>query len=158
MAPKKILTQRALLRRLAEHRRRGQRIVFTNGCFDLIHAGHVRCLRAAKRLGSVLVVAVNTDASVRRLGKGKDRPVNPEGDRTEVVAALEMVDYVTLFAEETPLELIRTVRPDVLVKGGDWAAGDIVGADLMRGWGGKVKVIPYAQGYSTTSLLRRIRR
>jgi D-beta-D-heptose 7-phosphate kinase/D-beta-D-heptose 1-phosphate adenosyltransferase len=155
--PAKILSRAALARRLAELRRAGKRIVFTNGCFDLIHPGHVRYLRAARRLGDVLVVGVNTDRSVRRLGKGPGRPLVGERDRAEVVAALEMVDIVVLFDEETPLELIRRVEPDVLVKGGDWTADRIVGADLVRARGGRVRSLPFAGGYSTTGLVRKIR-
>lgn len=138
-------------------RRQGKRIVFTNGCFDLLHPGHVRYLRAARRLGDVLVVGLNTDASVRRLGKSPDRPLVAERDRAEVMAALEMVDYVTLFDEDTPLRLIETIEPDVLVKGGDWTADRIVGADVVRSRGGRVKSLPFAPGYSTTALVRRIR-
>lgn len=156
--PGKILTRAALSRRLAALRRAGKRIVFTNGCFDLIHPGHVRYLRAARRLGDVLVVGLNSDRSVRRLAKGPGRPLVSEGDRAEVLAALEMVDFVTLFAEDTPLDLIRRVRPDVLVKGGDWSEERIVGADVVRAGGGSVRSLPFAPGYSTTRLIRRIGR
>lgn len=153
----KIVTRAALRRRVSARRRAGDRIVFTNGCFDLIHPGHVRYLRAARRLGDALVVGVNSDASVRRLGKAADRPLVPENDRAEVMAALEMVDYVTIFDEDTPYELIRAVEPDVLVKGGDWTVDRIVGADLVRARGGVVKSIPLAAGYSTTALLAKAR-
>ena len=132
--------------------------MFTNGCFDLIHPGHVRYLRAARRLGDILVVGLNSDASVRRLDKGPDRPLVPEADRAEVMGGLEMVDYVSIFDEDTPYELIRAVAPDVLVKGGDWSVDRIVGADLVRARGGMVRSIPFAVGYSTTRLLQRIRR
>ena len=155
--PKTILTWPTLKRRLTALRREGKKIVFTNGCFDLIHPGHVRYLRAARRLGDVLVVAINTDASVGRLGKGEDRPLNPEYDRAEVLAALEMVDYVTLFDQDTPEELIRTLRPDVLVKGGDWTPDRIVGSDIVRARGGIVKSLPFAPGYSTTAFVERVR-
>ena len=155
-APRKVLTRRSLPRRLDTLRRQGKRIVFTNGCFDLIHPGHVRYLRAAKRLGDVLVVALNSDVSVRRL-KGPSRPLVPEGDRCQVIAALEMVDYVTLFDEDTPYELIKQLGPDVLVKGGDWKPDDIVGADIVRARGGVVRSLRFAQGYSTTRLVERIR-
>jgi D-beta-D-heptose 7-phosphate kinase/D-beta-D-heptose 1-phosphate adenosyltransferase len=129
--------------------------VFTNGVFDLIHPGHVRYLRAAKRLGEVLVVGLNSDRSARRLGKGPGRPLVSERDRAEVLAALEMVDYVTIFAADTPLELIRALQPDVLVKGGDWAIDRIVGSDLVLARGGVVKSLPFAAGYSTTTLVTR---
>ena len=151
----KILRPRALKRRLDVLRRQGKRIVFTNGCFDLIHPGHVRYLRAAKRLGDVLVVGLNSDASVRRL-KGPGRPLVPQRDRCEVMAALEMVDYVTVFGEDTPYELIKQVQPDVLVKGGDWRPEDIVGADIVRARGGVVRSLRFTRGYSTTRLVERI--
>jgi len=152
-----VLARATLTRRLAAARRRGQRVVFTNGCFDLIHPGHVRYLAAARALGDLLVVGVNSDASVRRQAKGRDRPLVPEDDRAAVVAALAAVDYVTIFAEDTPLALIRALRPDVLVKGGDWTPDKIVGADLVRARGGSVHSLPFAPGYSTTELVRRIR-
>jgi D-beta-D-heptose 7-phosphate kinase/D-beta-D-heptose 1-phosphate adenosyltransferase len=150
----KVLTRSELRRRLQRVRRAGQRIVFTNGCFDLIHPGHVRYLRAAKRLGDVLVVALNSDGSVRRL-KGPGRPLVPQRDRCEVVAALEMVDYVTVFAEDTPYQLIEALAPDVLVKGGDWKPDQIVGAELVRARGGTVRSLPFARGYSTTRLVKK---
>src|SRR5262245_13057574 len=133
--PSKILTRTALRRRLAARRRAGERIVFTNGCFDLVHPGHVRYLRAARRLGDLLVVGLNSDASVRRLNKGPGRPLVAQDDRAEVMSALEMVDYVSIFDEDTPYELIRVAQPDVLVKGGDWSVDRIVGADLVRARG-----------------------
>ena len=154
-AEKRVLTSLALKRRLEALRRRGKRIVFTNGCFDLIHPGHVRYLRAAKRLGDVLVVGINSDASVHRL-KGAHRPLVPQRDRCEVMAALEMVDYVTVFNEDTPYRLIQSVQPDVLVKGGDWKPDDIVGADIVRARGGVVRALRFAPGYSTTRLVQRI--
>lgn len=152
----KLLSLPALRRRLAAQRRAGRRIVFTNGVFDLLHPGHVRYLRAAKRLGDVLVVGLNSDRSVRRLGKGADRPLVAQRDRAEVLAALEMVDYVTIFDQDTPYELIGAVQPDVLVKGGDWTPDRIVGADIVRARGGAVKSLPFAKGYSTTALMQRI--
>ena len=154
---KKILHPIALKRRIERLRRDGQRIVFTNGCFDLLHPGHIRYLRAARRLGDVLVVALNGDASVRRL-KGRGRPLVHAPDRCEVIAALEMVDYVTTFDDDTPYALIRQLQPDVLVKGGDWKPDAIVGADVVRARGGMVRALPFARGYSTTALARRIRR
>lgn len=154
----KIVEPLALRDMLDRLRAGGRRIVFTNGCFDLLHPGHVRYLAAARQLGDTLVVALNTDASVRRLGKGDDRPINNQNDRAEVIAALADVDFVTLFDDDTPLELIRLLRPDVLVKGGDWQIDQIVGADLVRARGGEVHSLPFAPGYSTTELLERIRR
>ena len=154
----KVLALPALRRRLAAHRRAGERVVFTNGVFDLLHPGHVRYLRAAKRLGDVLVVGLNSDRSVRRLNKGPERPLVRERDRAEVLAALEMVDYVTIFGQDTPYELIRATRPDVLVKGGDWTIDRIVGADLVLANGGSVKSLRFARGYSTTRIVDRLRR
>ncbi len=132
-------------------------LVFTNGVFDVLHCGHVTCLAQARALGAALVVALNSDASVRRLGKGDDRPVNPLADRVAVIAALESVDYVTWFEEDTPLALIEAIRPDILVKGGDWGVEKIVGADLVLARGGRVFSIPFEHERSTTTLLQRIR-
>jgi len=131
--------------------------VFTNGVFDLLHRGHVTYLSEARALGAALAVALNTDASVRRLGKGADRPVNPLADRLAVVAALESVGLVTWFEEDTPLERILECRPERLVKGGDWPEERIVGAAEVRGWGGSVHAIPFRHDRSTTRLLERIR-
>jgi rfaE bifunctional protein nucleotidyltransferase chain/domain len=133
-------------------------LVFTNGCFDLLHRGHVTYLAQARALGASLVVAVNTDASVRRLGKGEDRPINPTAHRAAVLAALEAVDLVTWFDADTPLELILAARPDVLVKGGDWPIERIVGAPEVTAWGGTVHAIPFLFDTSTTATLNRIRR
>lgn len=132
-------------------------LVFTNGCFDILHRGHVTYLAQARTLGASLVVGVNTDASVRRLGKGGDRPVNGLEDRMAVLAALDSVSLVTWFDEDTPLELIRTVRPEVLVKGGDWTPERIVGADLVQARGGRVRSIPFRHERSTSALLAKIR-
>jgi rfaE bifunctional protein nucleotidyltransferase chain/domain len=132
-------------------------LVFTNGVFDLLHRGHVTYLAQARALGASLLVAVNSDASARRLGKGDGRPVNTLEDRAALVAALEAVTLVTWFEEETPLPLIRAVKPEVLVKGGDWKPEAIVGAREVRGWGGTVHSISFAHERSTTSLLERIR-
>lgn len=133
-------------------------LVFTNGCFDLLHRGHVTYLAQARALGASLVVAANSDASVRRLGKGDDRPVNRLEDRMAVLAALECVSLVTWFDEDTPLARILESRPDVLVKGGDWPVDKIVGAVETAGWGGRVHSIPFIHQRSTTTLLEKIRR
>lgn len=132
-------------------------LVFTNGCFDILHRGHVTYLAQARALGRALVVALNSDASVRRLGKGQDRPVNPLADRLAVVAALECVNLVTWFDEDTPLARILAAHPEILVKGGDWAPERIVGAAEVTGWGGEVHSIPFCYQRSTTALLGRIR-
>lgn len=132
-------------------------LVFTNGCFDVLHRGHVTYLAQARALGAALVLGVNSDASVKRQGKGDDRPVNAEADRLAVLAALAAVDLVVLFDEDTPLDLILTCKPDVLVKGGDWAADAIIGAKEVLGWGGSVHSIPFLHQRSTTALLKKIR-
>ena len=131
--------------------------MFTNGVFDLLHTGHVSLLEAARAEGDALVVGVNSDASVRRLGKGADRPVVREGERARVVAALASVDCVVVFDEDTPLALIRTIRPDVLVKGADYQRQDIVGGDEVEGWGGRVVRVPLVNDKSTTNLLAKLR-
>jgi D-beta-D-heptose 7-phosphate kinase/D-beta-D-heptose 1-phosphate adenosyltransferase len=132
------------------------RVVFTNGVFDLLHPGHVDVLLGARRAGDSLIVAINSDDSVRRL-KGPSRPVRSEAERAYVVAAFEMADCVVVFGEDTPLELIRLLRPDVLVKGGDYDESTIVGAPDVRGWGGEVQVIPLTPGHSTTNIIRTLR-
>lgn len=132
-------------------------LVFTNGCFDILHRGHVTCLARARAMGESLVIAVNTDASVRRLGKGEGRPINPLEDRMAVLAALASVSLVTWFDEDTPLNTILACRPDVLVKGGDWAIERIVGAADVTGWGGRVATIPFEHQRSTTRVIERIR-
>jgi D-beta-D-heptose 7-phosphate kinase/D-beta-D-heptose 1-phosphate adenosyltransferase len=132
------------------------RVVFTNGVFDLLHPGHVDVLLGSRRAGDALVVGINSDASVRRL-KGPDRPVRSEAERAYVIAALEMVDCVVVFEQDTPLELVQLLRPDVLVKGGDYHEGSIVGAAEVRARGGDVRVIPLTPGQSTTSIIRKLR-
>jgi D-beta-D-heptose 7-phosphate kinase/D-beta-D-heptose 1-phosphate adenosyltransferase len=131
--------------------------VFTNGVFDLLHPGHIDLLRAARAEGGALIVGLNTDASVRRLGKGPGRPVRPEADRAYVLAALAAVDAVVLFDEDTPLELIRALRPDVLVKGGDYTIDTVVGATEVRATGGRVVIVPLRPGQSTTAIIRQTR-
>ena len=153
----KVLTSRQLAPILAQARTRNKRIVFTNGCFDLMHVGHTRYLLEAKRLGDLLVVGVNSDASVRSLNKAPDRPIVPEAQRAEVVAALGCVDYVVIFTEPDPLNLITSLQPDVLVKGGDWSVEQIVGREIVEARGGTVRTIPLVPGVSTTGLIQRIR-
>ena len=153
----KVLPLDRLLPVLSSERAKGKRVVFTNGCFDLMHIGHTRYLQAAKALGDVLVVGVNSDASVRTLNKAPDRPVVPEAQRAEVLAALSCVDFVVIFDESDPLQLITAVQPDVLVKGGDWIINRIIGREIVEARGGAVKTIPLVPGLSTTALLQRIR-
>jgi D-beta-D-heptose 7-phosphate kinase/D-beta-D-heptose 1-phosphate adenosyltransferase len=153
----KVLTKEQLAPLLQQARAQKKRIVFTNGCFDLMHIGHTRYLQAAKALGDVLVVGVNSDASVRSLNKAPDRPVVTEAQRAEVLAALGCVDYVVIFSEPDPLNLIAAVQPDVLVKGGDWDLDRIIGRGIVEQRGGVVRTIPLVPGMSTTSLIQRIR-
>src|SRR6202161_4487875 len=152
----KIVSQEELVQVAAREKRGGRRVVFTNGCFDLLHPGHVRCLADARALGDLLVVAVNSDRSVRG-NKGPERPLVPEQDRAEVIAALASVNYVTIFDEPTPRELIARVLPSVLVKGADWALDQVAGREEVEAAGGRVVSISLAPGYSTTSILQRIR-
>lgn len=152
----KIQSLNSLKKKIHAAARRGKRIVFTNGCFDLLHAGHVHYLEHAKRLGDVLVVALNSDASVRRL-KGPERPLNRLEDRAKVIAALESVDFVTAFEEDTPLRAILALEPHLIVKGGDWKVAQIVGSKEAKAWGGRAKSLPFVSGKSTTALIRRAR-
>ena len=147
---KKIQDRKNLRKICAKLRKEGDKIVFTNGCFDIIHAGHVKYLEKAKKLGHVLIVGLNSDRSVSKIKPG--RPVNNEKNRAAVLAALEMVDYVTIFNEATPYELIKAVMPDVLVKGGDWKIKDIVGSDIAK----KTCSLPYLKGFSTTGIIEKI--
>ncbi|MCX7978413.1 MAG: D-glycero-beta-D-manno-heptose 1-phosphate adenylyltransferase [Bdellovibrionaceae bacterium] len=139
---------------LTSERNSGKKVVFTNGCFDLLHVGHVRYLQQARSLGDVLVVGVNSDESVRRL-KGPSRPIQNESDRAEILAALSSCDYVTIFSEDTPENLIRSVRPDILVKGGDWDIKNIVGSDFVLSYGGEVRSLQFVEGRSTTKIIEK---
>lgn len=141
----------------ARARAAGKRIVFTNGCFDLMHIGHTRYLQAARSMGDLLIVGVNSDASIRSLEKAPDRPIVPELQRAEVLAALGCVDFVVIFPEPDPARLIAALQPDVLVKGGDWAMDRIIGRDVVEARGGEVRTVPLVPGHSTTALLQRIR-
>ncbi|MFQ5790177.1 MAG: D-glycero-beta-D-manno-heptose 1-phosphate adenylyltransferase [Acidobacteriota bacterium] len=151
----KIRSLATMKKKREELRASGQKLVFTNGCFDLLHLGHVRYLREARALGDRLLVAVNADRAVARL-KGKNRPLVPLEERMEILAALEAVDYVIPFDEDTPAEVIRELTPDVLVKGGDWTHDRIVGKDIVEAAGGKVLALPFQTGYSTSEMIARI--
>jgi rfaE bifunctional protein nucleotidyltransferase chain/domain len=153
-----VLTRNEAVALVNRARSAGQTIVFTNGVFDVLHPGHTRYLRDARALGDVLIVGVNSDRSTRALDKAPDRPINPESERAEVLAALASVDAVVVFDEETPFEIISALQPDILVKGADWGADAIVGRDVVEARGGKVVRIPLAPGYSTTAIVERIRR
>ena len=148
----KVLTLPKLLAQLATDRQAGARIVFTNGCFDILHRGHATYLQAARALGDTLIVGVNSDASVRRL-KGEGRPINREEDRAYLLASLSAVDYVTIFGEDTPYELLQQIRPDVLVKGGDYRLEEVVGREFAQ----EVRLIDFVDGYSTTKIIQRMK-
>jgi D-beta-D-heptose 7-phosphate kinase/D-beta-D-heptose 1-phosphate adenosyltransferase len=152
---KKIRRIDALKRIRARLRREGKRVVFTNGCFDLIHGGHIHLFRWAKKQGDVLIVALNTDASIRRL-KGPTRPIFPLAERFEVLTAIEDIDYLVSFGEDTPRKIIAALLPDILVKGGDWGPGEIVGAEEVEAAGGRVLRVPYLKGHSSTDIIEKI--
>jgi D-beta-D-heptose 7-phosphate kinase/D-beta-D-heptose 1-phosphate adenosyltransferase len=152
----KFLEREALRNKLEALRKKGKKIAFTNGCFDILHVGHVRYLREAKKTADVLVLALNSDSSVRSI-KGENRPLVPENERAEVLAALEFIDFVTIFPELTPLELINYLKPDVLIKGGDWPEEKVVGREEIKKWGGRVAIIPEVKGKSTTNIVEKIK-
>ncbi|MBN1327821.1 MAG: D-glycero-beta-D-manno-heptose 1-phosphate adenylyltransferase [Candidatus Cloacimonetes bacterium] len=151
----KLLSKQELIKELGELEPE-IKIVFTNGCFDLLHLGHIRYLKEAADLGDILVVGLNSDYSVKRL-KGNSRPLQPQEHRAEILSALEFVDYIVIFDEDTPLNLIRSIQPDVLVKGGDWKPEQIVGSELVLHKGGIVRSLPYYQGFSTSGMIKKIR-
>ena len=157
MSTHKIESVDSLARRTHDFRSEGRRVVFTNGCFDVLHGGHIELFRAARQHGDVLIVAINSDSSTRRL-KGEKRPIFDQGERAEMLAAMELVDYVCVFDEDTPLETISKIRPDVLVKGADWEDKGIVGRDEVEGWGGEVIAIPLVEGRSSTGVVERVLR
>lgn len=148
----KVLSGNDLEKAIADFKKSGKKIVFTNGCFDLLHIGHVRYLEQAKSLGDILIVGINTDASVREL-KGPTRPIQNENDRAEILASLKSVDHTVLFGEQTPINLIKSVKPDILVKGGDWKKEQIVGWDFVESYGGEVKSLQFVDGKSTTNII-----
>jgi D-beta-D-heptose 7-phosphate kinase/D-beta-D-heptose 1-phosphate adenosyltransferase len=156
LRPGKILTLSELLPRLKEHRNRHERVAVANGCFDVLHIGHLHTIRFAKSQAEVLVVAINSDASVQRI-KGRGRPIVTQYERAQVLAALEDVDYVVVFEDDTPVQLLRELKPDVLVKGGDYDTTSVVGADVVDEWQGRVVLGPRIEGVSTTSLVKTIK-
>lgn len=156
-AMSKIVSADRLRQIVGELKSEGRRIIFTNGCFDLLHVGHTRYLQKARAMGDVLIVALNSDTSVRGL-KGEDRPVTPENERAEVIASLECVDYVTIFEEATPIALLRDMQPPYYVKGGDYTEADLPEAETVIGYGGYVVILPFEKGYSTSRLIERLRR
>jgi D-beta-D-heptose 7-phosphate kinase/D-beta-D-heptose 1-phosphate adenosyltransferase len=155
--PGKVQSRDQIKATAARAKTQGKKIVFTNGCFDLLHVGHLRVLSEAKKLGDILIVGLNSDRSVNDI-KGPERPIVSEAERAELIGALEMVDYVTLFDEPDPIPLLREIKPDVLVKGGDWGESGVVGRELVEGWGGKVAVVPFLEGHSTTNIIEKIER
>lgn len=155
MKRNKILPINKLVKIVSSLKKRKKRIVFTNGCFDILHVGHISYLSKAKQLGDILIVALNSDSSVKSI-KEKNRPINTLRDRMKMVASLECVDYVCSFSQSNPLSLIKQLGPNILVKGGDWKKEEIIGSDFIRRLGGKVVTIKFRRGYSTTSLIRKI--
>ena len=155
MLESKIKTLKEIQTLFPRLKAKGKSIVFTNGCFDILHYGHVKYLQEAKQKGDILIVAVNADSSIRRI-KGRNRPIVSEKNRVRMIAALEGVDYVILFTEVTPLKVIKAVKPDILVKGADWKKAEIAGADFVRSYGGRVLTVPLVKNQSTTNLIRKI--
>ena len=153
----KILERNALKNKLEELRKEGKKIAFTNGCFDILHVGHIRYLREAKKTADILVLALNSDSSVRAI-KGEKRPLMSEEERAEILAALEFIDFVTIFQELTPLELINYLKPDILIKGGDWPKEKVIGREEIKKWGGRVAIIPEVEGKSTTNIVEKIKK
>jgi rfaE bifunctional protein nucleotidyltransferase chain/domain len=151
----KILDRELLKEKLAVLRKEGKKIAFTNGCFDILHVGHVRYLKEAKKTADILILALNSDSSVRAI-KGEKRPLVGEEERAELLAALECIDFVTIFTESTPLALICYLQPDLLIKGGDWPEDKVVGRDEIKKWGGHVTIIPEVAGKSTTNIVDKI--
>jgi len=154
MAQIKVLTQNNLSQFVTDYKNKNKKIVFTNGCFDLLHIGHVRYLEQAKSRGDILIVGINTDASVSKL-KGPTRPIQNENDRAEILASLKSVDHTILFDEETPINLIKQIKPDFLVKGGDWKIQQIVGWDFVQSYGGNVESLQFVNGRSTTQIIEK---
>jgi len=155
MVRNKIFSINRLSRILSSLKKKDKRIVFTNGCFDILHVGHITYLNKARELGDVLVVALNSDSSVKSI-KGKNRPINKLKDREKIISSLDCVDYVCHFNQNTPLEIIKKLKPDILVKGGDWKNRTIVGSEFVKNRGGKIATIPYIKGCSTTKLIKKI--
>lgn len=151
----KIKDLKELKKAIDFHKKKDEKIVFTNGCYDLIHIGHLRCFREGKRLGDILIVALNSDRSVMSI-KGPPRPIIPQEERAEIVSSLESVDYVTIFDQDDPLDIITSVKPDILLKGGDWNLNTIVGREVVESYGGKVFALPLVKGVSTTQIIKTI--
>ena len=158
MQKNKIKSLKELSLIVSRLKRQKKKIVFTNGCFDILHYGHAKYLERAKGLGDYLIVGLNSDTSVRIVKKDKNRPVNSQAERAGVLAGLSSVDYIVIFSESTPYKLIKTLKPDIIVKGGDWKKDDVVGKDIVESYGGKAVISPYVKGYSTTDIIKKILR
>lgn len=154
---KKIFTREPLMKQIAIWRMKDYRIVFTNGCFDILHPGHINYLSKAADLGDILIIGLNSDSSVKQLNKGTTRPIQTENDRAQILSSIQFIEAIIVFDEATPYELIKALMPDVLVKGGDWKEADIVGADIVKAKGGSVISIPFVEGYSTTNIEKKIK-
>ena len=157
MSKNKLKSARALKKIIPSLKKRKKKVVFTNGCFDILHKGHIKLLKKSKSLGDVLVVAVNSDSSIKKI-KGPKRPINPLRDRILILSAIDSVDFITVFNESTPAKVIREISPDVLVKGGDWKRAEIVGSNFIEAKGGRVYSVPLERGYSTSNLIKKIAR
>ncbi|PIQ89960.1 MAG: D-glycero-beta-D-manno-heptose 1-phosphate adenylyltransferase [Candidatus Omnitrophica bacterium CG11_big_fil_rev_8_21_14_0_20_42_13] len=153
--PSKIKTLTQLKKITANLKRRGKKIVFTNGCFDILHYGHIKYLEKASKYGDILIIGLNSDSSIKRI-KGSRRPLNPEKYRAYILSAISFIDYIVIFGQDTPYNLISALRPDILVKGGDWHKNKIVGSGIVKQYGGKVLTIPYVKNLSTTKILKKI--
>ncbi len=153
----KIISLTQLMRNIAVWRMKGLKVVFTNGCFDLLHPGHIDYLSKAADLGDILIIGLNSDSSVKKLNKGSSRPIQNQNDRALILSSIQFIEAITIFEEDTPLELIKQIQPDVLVKGGDWQENQIVGAEFVKTNGGIVNIIPFLEGYSTTTIEKKIK-
>lgn len=153
----KIISLTQLMRNIAVWRMKGLKVVFTNGCFDLLHPGHIDYLSKAADLGDILIIGLNSDSSVKKLNKGSSRPIQNQNDRALILSSIQFIEAITIFDEDTPLDLIKQIRPDVLVKGGDWQENQIVGAEFVKTNGGIVNIIPFLEGYSTTTIEKKIK-
>ena len=154
---KKLFSRELLLKQIAIWRMKDYKVVFTNGCFDILHPGHIDYLSKAADLGDILIIGLNSDTSVKQLNKGNARPIQTENDRALILSSIQFIEAIIIFNEATPYELIKALQPDVLVKGGDWKEADIVGADIVKAKGGSVISIPFVEGYSTTNIEKKIK-
>lgn len=155
---KKVKSLKSLVGIVSLLKRKKKKIVFTNGCFDILHYGHAKYLQQASKLGDILIIGLNSDSSVKIIKKDKNRPVNGQIERANVLATLSPVDYIVIFSDKTPYRLVKALKPHIIVKGGDWRKDDVVGKDIVESYGGKVVIMPYVKGYSTTKIIESIRK